>query len=272
MKNKEKEKEKFPWGLLCLCLFLAALVTFLTILLVKLGKDRDRIAREEANIDAAKQVDIVDLTPDYDELERPYIGDTIYDGTTQLPKEVFQIPFYYPFSDQLYEPNKKFIRKLKDEEIQSIMDTSKAFVTDMLSANFHTVGSDPEGFKKKLESRMGGKYILTNLAIPENRDFVDVLADWYIESETDMTATVTTDRSMICKNGQVVCRTMVQLVVNQIGNPNKLGWALQEQDYLTIGKEYPVVIDVIFDPGDYTKIIGFRGYPGPEIAGIYGKK
>lgn len=269
---KNKEKEKFPWGLFALCLFLTALVTFLTILLVKLGQDRDRIEREEANIDAAKQVDIVDLTPDYDALERPYIGDTIYDGTTQLPKEVFQIPFYYPFSDMLYEPNKQFIRGLKDKEIQSIMDTSKAFVTNMLSANFHSIGGDPEAFKKGLESKMNSNYILTNLALPEDRDFVDLLADWYIESETDMTATVTTDRSMICKNGQVVCRTMVQLVVNQIGNPNKLGWALQEQDYLTIGKEYPVVIDVIFDPGDYSKIIGFRGYPGPEIAEIYGKK
>ena len=268
---KNKEKEKFPWGLLCLCLFLTALVTFLTIILVKLGQNLDRIAREEANIDAAKQVDIVDLTPDYDELERPYIGDTVYDGTTQLPKEVFQIPFYYPFSDMLYVPNKKFVRKLKDEEIQAIMDTSKAFVTDMLSASFHTVGGDPGAFKKKLESKMDGKYILTNLALPEDRDFVDLLADWYIESETDMTAMVTTDRSMICKNGQVICRTMVQLVVNQLSDPNKLGWALKENS-ITLGKEYPVVIDVIFDPGDYTKIIGFRGYPGPEIAEIYGKK
>ena len=146
-----------------MCLFLVALVTFLTILLIKLGQNLDRIERNAANIDAAKQVDIVDLTPDYDALERPYIGDTVYDGTTQLPKEVFQIPFYYPFSDQLYDPNKQFIRKLKDEEIQAIMDTSTSFVTDMLSANFHSVGSDPEGFKKKLESRMGGKYILQTL-------------------------------------------------------------------------------------------------------------
>lgn len=268
----KREKEKFPWGLLVLCLFLTALVTFLTILLVKLGQDRDRIAREAANIDAAKQVDIVDLTPDYDELERPYIGDTIYDGTTQLPKEVFQIPFYYPFSDMLYVPNKKFVRSLKDEEKQAIMDTSTAFVTVMLSANFHSVGGDPEGFKKSLESKMSGNYILTNLELPEDRDFTDVLTDWYIESETDMTATVTTDRSMICKNGQVICRTMVQLVVNQIGNANELGWALQAGDYLTIGKEYPVVIDVIFEPGDYSKIIGFRGYPGPEIAEIYNRK
>lgn len=267
----KKEKEKFPWGLFALCLFLAALVTFLTIILVKLGQNLDRIERNAANSNAAKQVDIVDLTPDYDALERPYIGDTVYDGTTQLPKEVFQIPFYYPFSDMLYEPNKQFIRGLKDEEIQVIIDTSTAFVKDMLSANFHSVGSDPEGFKKGLESKMDGNYILTNLAIPENRDFVDVLADWYIESETDMTATVTTDRSMICKNGQVICRTMVQLAVNQLSNPNKLGWALEENS-ITLGKEYPVVIDVIFDPGDYTKIIGFRGYPGPEIAEIYGKR
>lgn len=254
-----------------MCLFLAALVTFLTMLLVKLGQDRDRIAREAANIDAAKQVDIVDLTPDYDALERPYISDTIYDGTTQLPKEVFQIPFYYPFSDMLYVPNKKFVRKLKDEEIQAIMDTSKAFVTDMLSANFHTVGGDPEAFKKGLESKMNSNYILTNLAIPENRDFVDVLADWYIESETDMTATVTTDRSMICKNGQVICRTMVQLVVNQLSDPNKLGWALEENS-ITLSKEYPVVIDVIFEPSNYSKIIGFRGYPAPVIEEIYGRK
>ena len=44
-----------------------------------------------------KQTKIMDLTKGYDVSNIPFIGETVYDGTTQLTKEVFQIPFYYKF-------------------------------------------------------------------------------------------------------------------------------------------------------------------------------
>lgn len=268
-KKRVTTNEKFPWFLMLLCLFLCMFVSGLVWILFELGKEADEKAKSELN--TPKQVDILDVTPNYDTKDRPFIKDTVYDGTTQLPKEVFQIPFYYPFDTpgDTYEPNKTFIKKLRETEVNEIMGTASSFTETLLSGDFHEIGQDREGYVKKLEEQLCDADLTCNFDLEEREHLSKAIADWYIESEADLDVKAVTDKSMICKNGYVSCRVMAYLTVNQIRNGKDLKEKLQED--IEIGKEYPLVIDVLFASGRYDRVAGIKCYPGAMVSDFYRK-
>lgn len=262
----EKKKEKFPYHLLILSVILLIFVIGLVWMLYRIKESPAEDVSEAAP--EVKQTEIMDLTKGYDVSNIPFIGETVYDGTTQLPKEVFQIPFYYPFSDMVYKSNKAVVKELTSKEIQTIMDTSTSFVKSVLSLNSLDVGRNWEGFKNNLESCMEDCNIITNV-VPSDECFAELLGEWCIEQHVSMDARVETDKSMISQNGHIICRTVGYLVVNQIEDASEMENYMNEN--IILGKEYLIVVDVILSGGDYTKIAGFRSYSEPMIEEIYNK-
>lgn len=263
--KKLKKKEKFPYHLLMLSVILLIFVIGLIWMLYRIKESPAEDVSEA--VPEVKQTKIMDLTKGYDVSNIPFIGETVYDGTTQLTKEVFQIPFYYPFNDSLYVPNKEYVKSLTNDEIETIKNTAVSFVTKMLSGDSHSVGANYEAFVEELDTCAGGEEIIYNLDIPENRSFFEYLAEWYIDSGTSMEAEALTDKSMIFKNGQTVCRVLIKLTVNQISADTSLKKAMEEKPI--IGKEIPVVVDVIFSNKNFTKVAGFRGYSEKMIKEIH---
>lgn len=147
---------------------------------------------------------------------KSYLTDTVYDGSTVIDREVFQVRFQ---KSNQYIPNKDYIGQLKDDQIRSIMDVSTQYLETLFGCGFRDILADPDGFTQRVAGFYSGDYlILGEDEISAEQQAAD-LAAWYTDNHVKLDAKVTTDKSLIFRDGYPYIRNVLTLTIYSCDDP-----------------------------------------------------
>lgn len=150
---------------------------------------------------------------------KSYLTDTVYDGSTVIDREVFQIQFQ---KSNQYVRNKDYIGQLKDDQIKSIMEVSEQYLETLFGNGFRDILADTEGFVQKTANFYSGDYLILGEEEVSARQQAEDLAAWYTDCHVKMEAKVTTDKSLIFKDGYPYIRNVLNLTLYSCSDPEYL--------------------------------------------------
>ena len=200
-----------------------------------------KIGVSETDIISSDKENIEDTT---------YILETNYNGA-DVPIELYDVPFQ---KTDYYVSNKEFSDMLgkKTDGAESYIDTATACTEVLFGNNYTDILNDQDSFTNALETYFASDEYMFDI---ETDDMISSLLEAYVDGKLEVTATFTTDDSLIYNDILYYLRGVVEVTVRN-------GNAKDYENILGIktamNQTVKLMVEYSFEPNNAENIVGIE--------------
>ncbi len=190
-----------------------------------------------------------------------YVGETNYDGSADVPYQLYDIPFYDEGeyeggpAENMYNSNKNLLESLDDKTIKEYMRNAKDVVDTLFGQSYLTVSADSDAYIDKVLSFYQDPVYYTG-AEGEDEEGTDMeemaskIAEFYVDNEITCMYEWKTDKSLFFRTyysytTRGVCYLTITSNLHENGEPCIPAKELWGFD-VNYGEEIPLVMDIGF--------------------------
>lgn len=161
------------------------------------------------------------------EIKGKYVTETLYDGSKDIPKEVFDVPF--ALDKEMYIPNNYLYETMDETSINNQFDYAEKYINLIYGNSVNRLKDNPEGFYEEcelfsLDSEGSVSQYGDDATVIDGDSRIQKILEAYVDNNITSSCIWQTDKSLICFNvGWYEIRGVMTLTVTSTDQDKKAG-------------------------------------------------